>query len=69
MKCTFVESCSFFETFSKRQSFVWKAMIKNTVNSGNNVCDAIHMKLKVSKTAPQSLCLPERMRQKPFSLP
>ncbi len=34
MKCKFIESCSFFEHFAKRQSFVWKAMIKNYCEIG-----------------------------------
>lgn len=34
MVCKHRENCSFFKTFSTKQSFVWKAMIKNYCELG-----------------------------------
>ena len=32
--CKYVNSCTFFQEFSSRESFIWKAMIKNYCDDG-----------------------------------
>jgi hypothetical protein len=32
--CKYLNSCSFFQEFESRESFIWKAMIKSYCNDG-----------------------------------
>ena len=32
--CKYENSCSFYQTFSSRESFIWKAMIKSYCDDG-----------------------------------
>ena len=34
--CKYIDSCSFFKEFSERDSFIWKAIIKNYCIDGND---------------------------------
>jgi hypothetical protein len=34
MTCSLIKKCSFFEKFSRRHSFIWKAMIRNYCEGG-----------------------------------
>ena len=36
--CKHVNSCSFYQEFASRESFVWKAMVKNYCEDG---CDCV----------------------------
>ena len=33
--CKYLNSCSFFQEFASRESFIWKAMIKNYCDDGS----------------------------------
>ena len=33
--CKYVNSCSFYQEFANRESFIWKAMIKSYCDDGN----------------------------------
>jgi len=46
--CKYVNSCSFYQEFASRESFVWKAMVKNYCDDG---CECVrHRTYEVEET-------------------
>jgi hypothetical protein len=55
MVCKYIEKCNFFRTFSTKQSFVWKAMIKNYCELGEECVRRNSSEVEGIKNVPAEL--------------